>query len=64
MIARQAVAEPEIEPKNAAKTHIATAMPPGKWPTILFIKSRRFVIPPPQRIRLPAKMKNGMASMG
>ena len=30
MMARQAVAEPEMEPRKAAKMQMATAMPPGR----------------------------------
>ncbi len=64
MIARQAVAEPEMEPRKAAKMQMATAMPPGRCPTSRFMKSRRWPMPPLARMRLPARMKKGMASMG
>ena len=62
IIARQAVAEPETEPRNAAKIMIAAAIPPGRCPTILFKKSRRCFTPSQRKMRLPARMKNGIAS--
>ena len=64
MMARQAVADPEMEPRKAAKMQMATAMPPGRCPTRRLMQSRRCPMPPLERIRLPAKMKKGMASMG
>jgi len=60
-MARQAIDEPEIEPRKAAIMTAATANPPLICPTHDCIKSRTCGMPPLLIRMFPAKMKKGQA---
>jgi hypothetical protein len=59
-----AVAEPEMAPNIMQVSTLTYDSPPVKWPTRAAAKSisRRAI--PPSPIKMPARMKNGMASSG
>ena len=57
-----AVPEPEIAPKSMFATAFVCARAPGMLPTKSFARLIRRIAIPPLFIRLPARMKNGIAS--
>ena len=59
-----ATAEPETPPKTIEPTTVTEASPPRNRCTMAVAKSIRFCPSRPLIIRLPARMKNGSASIG
>ena len=59
--ATSALAEPEMPPKIILATTLTTPRPPRTQPTIDWVKSIIRRVTPPEFIRLPARMKKGIA---
>ena len=59
--AAAAEAEPEIAPKSAFVPMFVTRRAPGSFPRIAITKSTNFLAIPPWFIKLPARMKKGIA---
>ncbi len=59
--AAAAEAEPEIAPNKAFAPAFVTKRAPGSFPKIAITKSTRRLAIPPWFIKLPAKMKKGIA---
>jgi len=64
MMARQAAADPDMDPRNAAKIIPATARPPGRVPNVTLTKSLKGTMPPLLSIKFPASIKKGQAKSG
>ena len=61
--AASATAAPDMPEKMTEETMLTWPRPPGQWPTMALAKLKIRSVIPPVFMRLPARMKNGMASM-
>ena len=59
-----ATAEPDTPPKNSEPSTLTCESPPFIQPTSMRVKFIRYSPNRPDIIRSPARMKNGMASIG
>ena len=56
--------EPVMAPNSTQVTTTVMPMPPGRWPTSLWMKLMSRAERPPLPMMFAAKMKNGIASSG
>ena len=56
--------DPETAEKNMQASTEAIASPPGKWPTRALAKAIMRRATPPVVMKVPARIKNGIASSG